>query len=123
MKLTIILFTFRTVRFHNKKKIILEEEVVEESGDVCTSRLTDKGTNDAVYTQKRKSENINPIPKKKTLSGLVKLHKTCNDESSVSGKEPKNEIEPSKKSENLVVVEGSSNGLSLLGAYSGSDSD
>ncbi|KAF7283303.1 hypothetical protein GWI33_000967 [Rhynchophorus ferrugineus] len=112
------------IKFQNsgKRKVVVEE-VIEETDEPETkvTKLTEESKNVVVPSSSSTnswSVNTNKLAttKKKTLSGLIKLK----DSQSSTSVKPSTESEVSDKStENKPS---SSNGLSLLGAYSDSES-
>ncbi|XP_076250007.1 splicing factor YJU2 [Rhynchophorus ferrugineus] len=112
------------IKFQNsgKRKVVVEE-VIEETDEPETkvTKLTEESKNVVVSSSSSTnswSVNTNKLAttKKKTLSGLIKLK----DSQSSTSVKPSTECEVSDKStENKPS---SSNGLSLLGAYSDSES-
>lgn len=102
-------FCFRTIKFQSnnqKRKIVVEEEVIEDLEPTKISKMNEPTSN----TQQKivQSTNKNKFAKKPLLKGLVRL--------------PGNKNTTNKSNSNSTISK-STNGLSLLGNYSDSDSD
>ncbi|KAI4462407.1 splicing factor yju2 [Holotrichia oblita] len=125
----------KTVKFHGKRKIILEEEVVEETSGESSSK---QSRLESALATKDKVKSTSVLNKKKTLSGLVRLNRTNDNKHATSDQSERGStsvktdtIAETKKVEEIsesssggkLVTQETLSGLALLGAYSGSESD
>ncbi|KRT85716.1 hypothetical protein AMK59_248 [Oryctes borbonicus] len=128
----------KSVKFQGKRKIILEEEVIEDVDKELPSKssrlLSQEGPSLDCFIEKDKTKQANIVSRKRNLSGLVKLNKSAgnkakqSDTSSASSSNiiveiKKSETVPGEKKEEVRSTEQKLNGLLLLGVYSGSESD
>lgn len=132
------IFIFRSVKFQSaqKRKVIVEEEIIEEESSSKTQKLTEdtkqldpskESMNKPSSSDNSWNRSVGVIPRKNALSGLVKIknQKTETVNSSTSSitstsSSTSNMISSSGSNSNENEVT-STNGLSLLGTYSGSD--
>lgn len=129
---------FRTIKFQNagKRKIVLEEEIVDETEPEEKVAKTGEGPvedrNQAGSSSYVPKTNFTTkilkgvIAKKSKLSGLVKIKKDTKNQSTENEDnkqaEEKREESTNQKEPSAEVKSSNSNGLSLLGAYSDSES-
>ncbi|GJQ81193.1 hypothetical protein Trydic_g23362 [Trypoxylus dichotomus] len=130
----------KTVKFQGKRKIVSEEEIIEEVGSDLPRKSWKLESQDMPSldrpVEKDRMKSISVLSKKKSLNGLVKLNKSANNKSKLSDstsstssvsnetvKFNKPEAISSENKEERPPVEQKSKGLLLLGAYSGSESD
>lgn len=145
-------YCFRSVKFHNtqKRKVVLEEEIIEDENEEPTEKqqkieneadpLIESVPKEEVQKTSSVTNKTNTwnrsvgVMSRKNLTGLVKIKKTETEvteksetekpSSSINKLEMKNNDSLTNSSDvKSVPVPETSNGLSLLGAYSGSDSN
>lgn len=114
------IFFYRTVKFHSnqKRKLIVDEEIIEETPDEKILKLSTKETE--LPSTSSANTWIKPVsklaPKKSSLLGIVKVKKKTTDSTSSPQSAPSD-------SKVTVTIKDSTKGigLSMLGAYSDSD--
>lgn len=116
----------KTIKFNNpnKRKLVVEEEVLEDTiSDSVTKSAKKESLNEATSSSSSSSWSLSNNKQKmnlvkKPLTGLVKVKSSDKKQNEVS--EDKVETNKISSSNNTTST---SNGLSLLGAYSDSDSN
>lgn len=149
--LTLLFIFFRTIKFQSsqKRKVVVEEEIVDEKPDSEEPNVKTQKFNSApveesdplvrsvpVSTQKPTASgsstqswnrSVGVISRKNALAGLVKIKKqdgnsTVVNSTSTEVKSVPDNIKLTKNELTVKPVE-TVNSLSLLGAYSGTDSN